>query len=181
VARPVLTDIGPNTKLNVWMACLVALIAALPLYMGLEALTFLRPDDRGFAYVCLAIAALILVWASWIWRRPPMNAAEINFREGGFRLKTRQVFRGTKEFELRWDDIEHITEFNGGLYGGRSFIIRSGTKGKAAFGMAWVDVASNIVLERFVESAGASGFVLEKTAPSLASMFQTRWNVHPDA
>lgn len=174
-------DVGPNLKLNAWIAILIAMTSALPLYFGLNSLTFLPPGQRSFSYTSLGIAAAIIVFALWVWRRPPINTAMVTFREGGFRLATRRPFLGRRQFDLGWAEIENISHYNGGAYGGRSFIIRSRTQGNASFGAAWVDVSSAVVLERFTLSATAAGFELEKTPLSLASVLRTRWKVRPVA
>ncbi len=174
-----MTDIGPNPNLNKWLCGFVGLFAVLPLYFGVDSLSFLAPDARGFSYACIGLGAAMLAWAAWLWRRPPINAARITFRPGGFQLEARQVLRGARVSDLSWSRIEDVSIHDGGAYGGRTFIIRTRDIGNVTFGAAWVSAPRETVMARLGESAEAAGYTLEKAPPTLASVVRTRWLVRP--
>ncbi|MGR3513949.1 MAG: hypothetical protein ACU0GG_14420 [Paracoccaceae bacterium] len=173
-------DIGPNPHLNKLAAILVGFFAVFPLYFGFDTLTFLPRDEWGLSAVLIAIGGLILGSAAVLWRRRPMNAASIRFRDGGFVLETRQVFRGEKNYDLDWSDITEIIKISGGLYVGRSFqlVFAEGAR-RALFAPAWTDTDSLVILKRLKESAHQAGFKLEKLSGFWRSLTKERWKVQP--
>lgn len=173
-----MNDVGPNKKLNYAVAGFIGLIAALPLYFGIDSLTFLSPEQRGFSYINLGLAALILGSSIWILWRPPIASARICFRSGGFKIEVAKPFRAKRGYVLTWSDIDGITKWDfGGL--NKSFVIYTRTDGKIAFNEVWVDTPSPILMERLQESAKESGFNLEKQPFSLPSVVKVRWVVEP--
>ncbi len=171
-------DIGPNKKLNHLLAGFFGLIAVLPLYFGIDSLTFLPPGQRGFSYINLGLAALILGSSIWVLRRPPIAGAKLVFGHGGFEIEVRKPFRGKSGHDLKWSGIECITKWDaGGL--NKSFVIQTRTQGKIAFSAAWVDTLPPVLIERLQDSAKEAGFSLEKQPFSLASVVKTRWVVEP--
>ncbi|MEM7720420.1 MAG: hypothetical protein AAF222_14570 [Pseudomonadota bacterium] len=171
-------DIGPNRHLNKVLAGGLAVLAALPLYIGFNSMTFLPVDEWLFSAAPLAIGAVILALAIWVWRRPPINTAQLRFREGGFQLDTKQVFRGERHHDLGWVDIKEILHFNGGLYGGRSIrIITQSGSGPAWFASAWTDTAGLEIIARLTASAEAAGCTLEKEVGFWRGAVRDRWVV----
>ena len=175
-----LEDIGPNRHLNKWLGGAFFVIAALPLFIGLQPLTFLPRDQWGWAEVPVAIALVLIAIGVRFWMTRPINAATVTFRDHGFRLYVRQVFRGERQFDLNWTEISEVRKFDGGLYGGRliTFMDLDG-RSIVGFSAAWTECSGHGVLERFEASAGAAGFRLEKRPMTLASVVQTRWTVSP--
>ncbi|MEM6387293.1 MAG: hypothetical protein AAF718_13775 [Pseudomonadota bacterium] len=173
-------DIEPNPKLNKVLAGLISTLSIFPLYMGLHSLTFLRADDRLWALPPIGLGVIILMFARRIWRRPSRNQARILFRDGGFRLETRQVFRPDKDFDFAWTDIREITGHDVGLYGGRLFRIWYGNgKENAYFAPAWTNAESTEIVSRLSASADAAGFLLEKTGGFWSNLVRERWIVKP--
>lgn len=173
-------DIGPNPNLNKAAAILIGFLAVFPLYFGFDTLTFLPMDEWGLSAVLIAIGGLILGGAAVLWRRRPMNAASLRFRDGGFTLETRQVFRGEKRFDLDWAEITEIKKINGGLYVGRSFhVMFAGGEECAMFAPAWTEVDSLVILERWKASAEEAGFILDETSGFWQKLTKERWTVRP--
>lgn len=171
-------EIEPNPKLNKILAGLICLMAVLPLYLGFHSMTFLPPEEWFWSAVPIAIGALILLAAAYVWRRPPMNAARVTFHDGGFRLEVKQVFRGEKAFDLAWSDINEITATNGGLYGGRWMRIYYGAgRDNALFSPVWTTLDTLGIVERLEVSARNSGFFLEKQTGFWKRMVRDRWIV----
>ncbi len=107
-----------------------------------------------------------------------MNAARITFCEGGFRLETKQVFRGERAFDLMWSDITQITATNGSLYGGRWMRIHYGAgSDNAAFSPSWTNSDTFRIVDSFDASARAAGVLLEKEAGFWKGMVRDRWIV----
>lgn len=175
-------DIEPNPKLNKVAAGLLVLLAGPPLYFGFNSLTFLPPDQWTWSVVPLAVGGVILACAAYLWGKPPMNAARITFRDGGFCLETRQVFRGEKAFDLDWSDITEITKTDGGLYGGRSMRVFYGADGQQAlFSPSWTASDSIRIMERFKASAQAAGYALDKETGFWKGLVRDRWVVRKSA
>lgn len=155
-------------------------MAALPLFIGLQPLSFLPRDQWDWAIIPVAIAMVLIALGVWLWKTRPINAASIAFRDGGFRLYVRRIFGGEASFEIDWAGVSEIAVFDGGMYGGRSLTIYGHRKEKtAAFSAAWTECSGSGVVDRLAASARAAGFRLEKQPLSLASVLRTRWVVRP--
>lgn len=171
-------DIEPNPKLNKVFAGLLALLAAFPLFLGFNSMTFLPPEEWTWSAVPIGIGVLILVPAALAWRRPPMNAARIVFHDGGFRLETRQVFRGEKTFDLSWSEVSEVSHTNGGLYGGRWIRVFHGPgKDNAMFAPAWTNSDAKEIIGQLEASAGAAGYVFERETGFWKGLVRERWIV----
>ncbi len=154
------------------------MIAALPLFLGLHPLTFLPRDQWDWAIIPVSIGLVFVALGVWFWRRRPINAASVTFRDMGFRLDVRQVFRGEGTYDVDWAGVGEVTKFDGGLYGGRqlSFVGHDGRK-IASFSAAWTDCSGGEVLNRLRASAEVAGYEFIKRPLSFASLFGTRWAV----
>ena len=175
-----MTDIGPNRHLNKWLGGGFFVIAALPLYLGLQPLTFLPSDQWGWAIIPVAIAAVLIALGVYFWRTRPINAASIAFHDTGVRLDVRQIFRGEREYDVDWADVTEVTKFDGGMYGGRLItLLGDGRRPIASFSAAWTECSGATVLARLEASAEQAGFTFEKQPMSLASIVRTRWLLVP--
>jgi hypothetical protein len=171
-------DIGPNPRLNMVASALIGILAMFFFYLAYETYILIESDEWAFVAVLAGIGSILLLCALLFWRSPPVNAARLSFRSGGFQLETKQVFRRRKVFELDWADISTVSLHNGGLYGGRSIHLSHGRAGKvASFSPAWTNCSSKDVIDRLMTSAKASGYMLEKEAVGWRAVFLERWTL----
>lgn len=185
-------DIEPDPKLNKIVAGLIGIVALYFLFLAYDTYTLvessLDPDPRFermdwiFTWSIVGglagIGSLLILFALLLWRSPPINSARLRFRSGGFRLETKQLFRGRKAFDLDWADIKTVVLHNGGLFGGRHIKVAQGSSEKIArFAPAWTDCSSQEVIERLQASAEASGHTFEKVAGGWFSLGQDHWKV----
>jgi hypothetical protein len=175
-------DIEPNLKLNKIAAGLIGILALYFLYLAYDTHTLVESTEWGFEWgmvaVLVGIGGILVLYALLLLRVSPINAARLRFRSGGFRLETKQVFRGSKVVELDWADVTTVTLHNGGLYGGRSIEMVHGPAGEVAmFAPAWTNCSSQVVIDRLQASAEASGYVFEKETGGWRSLARERWTV----
>ncbi len=175
-------DIRPTTTLNRKFAFAIAVIAALPLYLGVNSMTFLPRDEWTWSAVPLSIGLVLLMLAARAWFSPPMNTARITFRDRGFRMETKQIFRGERSFELDWAEIKSVAKYDGGLYGARSIRVWYGPgEDFALFAASWTDASGFEIIERFAASAEAAGYLLEKDVGFWKGLVRERWLVRERA
>lgn len=180
-------DVEPNPNFNKFFAGLIGCLALFFFYLAYDTHTayihtFVARNDHVFLAVMVAVLAgiggILLVYALLLLRSAPVNAARLRFRSGGFRLETKQVFRGHKVADLDWADITTVTVRNGGLYGGRSIQVAHGRAGEVGFFLpTWTRCSAKDITDRLEASAEASGYTLKKEAGEWFAHNQERWKV----
>lgn len=173
------SDVGPNERLSKVFALLMIALGLCFFVFAYDVTGYVRSEHWRFPVVPAAIGVVFFAIAWRSWGRPPKNTALISFRSGGFRLETRQVFRGEKTFELDWANIREVARIDNGLYGGRVLCITYGEKGETAmFHAMWTDTDTNEIVKRFQTSANAAGFQLKKKKTGFfRSLARDRWAV----
>lgn len=181
-------DIEPNQNLNKVAAALIGVLASFFFYLAYNTHTTYvhtvvdsrdRAFHAGMLATLVAIGGILLLFALLLLRKPPINAARVRFRSGGFRLEIKRGFRGHKVSVLNWAEITTVTTRNGGLYsGGRSIHVAHGNAGEVAiFAQAWTDCSSVEIIKRLQASAKASGYTLEKEVVGWFAQSRERWTV----
>lgn len=151
-------------------------------FLAYDTLRRVESTALGFEWGIVAlfsgIGSLLLLFALMLLRIPPINAARLRFRSGGFRLETKQVFRRGRIVDLDWAEVCKVSLHIGGLYGGSSIRMSHGRAGEVAFfSPAWTTCSSKEVIDRLMTSAEAAGFKLEKEAVGWKTFSQERWTV----
>lgn len=179
-------DIEPNSKLNKIAAAMMGVLAFFFFYMSYDmfvsygAPTHQDTVEWGLLAVPAGIGSILLVFAILIFQRPPINAARVRFRSGGFRLEAKQIFRPRQDVDLNWADVTAVTAHNGGLYGGRMLKLEKAPGNEIAkFAPAWTACSSKVIIDRLQASAKASGYTFEKAARSWFASTKERWLVTP--
>jgi len=171
-------DIEPNPHLNKIAAGLIGIMALSSLLIAYDNYTLMGSSEWPLAAVFVGMGSILLLHALRLLRSSPMNAARLRFRSDGFRLETKQVFRGSKVVELDWADVTTVTLHDASLYGGRSIKVVHGPAGDVAmFAPAWTNCSSEVVIDRLQASAEASGYMFEKETGGWRSLTRKRWTV----
>ncbi|MEO0693732.1 MAG: hypothetical protein AAFY90_12765 [Pseudomonadota bacterium] len=179
-------DIDPNLRLNKIAAAMMGVLAFLFFYVSYDMfVSYGAPTDQdslewGLLAVPAGIGGILLLFAIVILQRPPINAARVRFRSGGFRLDAKQIFRPRQDIDLNWADVTAVTMHNGGLYGGRMIKVEQAPGNEIAkFAPAWTACSSNVIIDRLQASAEASGYTFKKEARSWFASTKERCLVTP--
>ena len=118
MARPDLIPepIGPARSLNRIGAVASMILAALPLYMGIDLLRLLLRDGAleyglfpiAFPLILIAIGAALVGFGLWLWFKPTWRGLWVTFRPGGFSVRLRTIFGREKSYEIDWSDVEEM-------------------------------------------------------------------------
>jgi hypothetical protein len=195
MARPDLIPepIGPARSLNRIGAAASTILAALPLYMGIDLLRLLLRDGAleyglfpiAFPLILIAIGAALVGFGLWLWFKPTWRGLWVTFRPGGFSVRLLTIFGREKSYEIDWSDVEEmklVVAPRAGAYLGfqlshpaavEAGLIQTTTRADAAkilvprsvtLPVALAGLGKDDFLARFIASGEASGFRIEKAS-----------------
>ena len=201
--------IGPARSLNRIGAVASTILAALPLYMGIDVLRLLLRDGAleyglfpfAFPLILIAIGAAIAGFGIRLWFKPTRRGLWVTFRPGGFSVRLRTIFGREKSCEIDWSDVEEMklveAPRSGAHLGFRlshpaaveAGLIQATTRADAAKILVPRSVTLPVSLSglgrddfvaRFIASGEASGFRIEKASwREYIIKTVTTWTVSP--
>ncbi len=201
--------IGPASGLNRIGAALVLVMAGLPLYLGTDLfLMLLRDDGAGsgrfptlLVLILISVGLLLVALAVWLWFRPTRRGLWVTFRPLGFSVILRTIWGREKTHRIDWADVEEmklvVVPRGGAKLGFRlthpaaveAGLVQPTTRTDAlkflvprsiTLPVALSDLGQDAFVARFIASAEASGFRIEKVSSrELIVWTMATWTVAP--